>query len=154
MTEIDVDLRRVPAQRVATLTRRAPGFGSQQIGPVVGPMFPEAAALLGDVPTGPAVALYRSEEGGDGVVVTAGFEIGDDVGPVPGLELHVLPELERAAVAEHRGAMDVIDRSWEALAAAVRARGETLAGPAREVYLTPPDRPQEEWVTRLIQPLA
>ncbi|WP_158590005.1 GyrI-like domain-containing protein [Amnibacterium setariae] len=150
MPDIDLEIRRVPAQRVATLTRHAPGFGSQQIGPVVGPMFPEAAALLGDVPTGPAVALYRSEETGDGVVVTAGFEVGDDVGPVPGLELHVLPELERAAVAEHHGAMDVIDRSWEALAAALRA----LAGPAREVYLTPPDRPQEEWVTRLIQPVA
>ena len=155
---IDVVFQAVPAARVATLTRRADGFGSEHIGPVVGPMFPEVAALLAaaDVPSGPAVALYSADEAGDGtsVLVTAGFEVGAAVESVQGLDVHVLPAVERAAVATHRGAMTTIDRSWMALADRVREEGMVPSDAAREIYLTPGDRPQEEWVTELVQAVA
>ncbi|MCU1474098.1 MerR family transcriptional regulator [Amnibacterium sp.] len=152
-----VEFRSAPAQRVATLTRTAAGFGSSNIGPVVGPMFPEVQARLdaAGVAFGPAVAVYSADESGDGsgVLVTAGFEIGDAAPPVAGLDVHVLPAVE-AAITTHHGSMDTIDESWMALVDQVKARGAVLSDACREIYLTPGDRPQEEWVTRLVQPVA
>jgi effector-binding domain-containing protein len=149
----------VPAQRVATLTRTAAGFGFEHIGPVVGPMFPDAAARLDSAGVrryGPAVAVYTADESGDGsgVLVTAGFVVEDDVAEVPGLDVHVLPAVPEAAVATHHGAVDRIGDSWEALAEAVQARGARFSDACREVYLTPGDRPQSEWVTELVQPIT
>jgi DNA-binding transcriptional MerR regulator len=159
MSTVPVQYRRIPAQRVATLTRRAPAFGPEAIGPVVGPMFPEAEALLrraGADVHGPAIAVYSADESGDGsgAIVTAGFVVDDDVIEVPGLEVHVLPEVPQAAVATHHGSVDGIADSWMALADAVRAHGAVLSDTARELYLTPGDRPQSEWVTELVQPVA
>ena len=158
MTEaaIDVVFQAVPSARVAGMTRRAAGFGSAQIGPVVSPMFAEVAALLAaaGVETGPAIATYASDDSGDGVVVTAGFEVEAVVDAVQGLEVQVLPAAGLAAVATHRGVVATIDRSWSALADRVREEGAVLDGPAREIYLTPGNRPQEEWVTELVQPVA
>jgi effector-binding domain-containing protein len=88
------------------------------------------------------------------VLVTAGFEIPDDAPAVPGLDVHVLPAVEQAAVATHHGSMDTIDRFWMALVDQVKARGAVLSDACREIYLTPGDRPQTEWVTRLVQPIA
>lgn len=157
MTEpaIDVQFQDVPSARVAGMTGRAAGFGSAQIGPVVAPMFSEVAALLAaaDVETGPAIATYAADDSGDGVIVTAGFEVEPAVESVQGLEIHLLPPAH-AAVATHRGAVATIDRSWSALADRVREAGAEIAGPAREIYLTPGERPQEEWVTELVQPVA
>lgn len=154
----DIEFRAVPAQRVATITRTAAGYGSSSIGPVVGPIFPEVDALLtaAGVVSGPAVAVYGSDESGDGtgVLITAGFEVGDDVAAVPGLDVHVLPALAEAAIATHHGSMETIDRSWHALMDATRGRGAVLSDAAREVYLTPGDRPQSVWVTRLVQPVS
>jgi DNA-binding transcriptional MerR regulator len=59
-----------------------------------------------------------------------------------------------AAVTTHRGSVDGIAASWLALADAVRATGAVLSDACREVYLTPGDRPQSEWVTELVQPIA
>lgn len=156
-TETPVELVSVPAQRVAVLTRRAAGYGSANIGPVVGPMFPEAVPHLeaAGVASGPAVAVYSADESGDGsgVLVTAGFEIGDDVLDVPGLEVQVLPALERAAVTTHHGSMETIDETWMGLVDGVKAQGAVPSDACREIYLTPGDRPQSEWVTRLVQPV-
>lgn len=157
-TENPVEFLAVPAQHVATLTRRAAGYGSANIGPVVGPMFPEVQARLdaAGIPVGPAVAVYDADESGDGsaVLVTAGFEIPDDAPLVPGLDVHVLPAVEEAAVATHHGSMATIDQSWMALVDQVKARGAVLSDACREIYLTPGNRPQAEWVTRLVQPIA
>lgn len=151
---LEVVFQAVPAARVASLTGRAAGFGSQQIGPVVAPLFSEAAALLAaaGVEYGPAIATYAAD--GDGVLVTAGFEVEPAVASVQGLEVHVLPAAQLAAVATHRGVVATIDRSWAALAERVREEGATLDGAAREIYLTPDGHPQEDWVTELVQPVA
>ena len=154
----DVVFQAVPARRVATIIRSAAGYGSRNIGPVVGPMFPEVEALLAarGVAPGAAVAVYDSDESGDGstVLVTAGFEVGPDVVAVPGLHMHDLPALEWAAIAVHHGPVDTIDRTWHALMEAVRAGGFVFSDAPREIYLTPGDRPQSEWVTQLVQPVT
>ena len=148
-----VEFQAIPAQRAVTLTRAAAGFGSELIGPVVGPMFPEVLALLdaAGVPSGPAIAVYTGD--GSGVLVTAGFLVEDDVAEVPGAEVQLIQAVPRAAVLLHHGPTVGLDVAWTTLMAEIRASGSRPSGAGREVYLTPPDRPQEEWVTRLVQPV-
>ncbi|MFE6308400.1 MerR family transcriptional regulator [Nocardiopsis sp. NPDC057823] len=153
---ITAELRRVEPQRIATLTRTAPGHGPENVGPVVGPMFPEAAdalAAAGVGDHGPGVAFYGYDESaGDGITVTAGFVLPSRVEGVSGLEVSELPGGE-AAVTTHRGEVAGIGETWAALVDWVREQGLELAGVCREVYWTPGDRPQEEWVTDLVQPV-
>ena len=161
MTEtsnISVDVRNVESQKVATLTRRAPGWGPENIGPVVGPMYPETEGMLtaaGITAYGPAIAVYEADESGDGasVRVIAGFVVPEDTADVPGLEVHELPGVEQAAVTVHRGEVSGIGDSWMALTDWIGQNGYELAGVCREVYWTPGDRPQSEWVTDLVQPV-
>lgn len=155
---ITADVRSIDAQRVATLTRPAPGFGPTNISPVVGPMFPESADLIraaGIVDFGPAVALYEADESGDGTgaIVTAGFVVPDGTRSIEGLEVHTLPGIAQAAVTVHRGEVSGIGESWDALVGWASENGFELAGVCREVYWTPGDRPQSEWVTDLVQPV-
>ena len=150
----EVGFEAVPAHRAAVLTRSAPGFGSELIGPVVGPMFPEVLALLtaAGVDSGPAIAVYAAH--GPEVLVTAGFLVSDDVAGVAGVEIQVIEAAPRAAVLTHHGPVDGLDVAWTTLMAAIRAAGTEPIGSAREVYLTPPDVPEAQWVTRLVQPVA
>jgi effector-binding domain-containing protein len=50
--------------------------------------------------------------------------------------------------------MTGIDESWSALMAWSEENGWDLAGVCREIYWTPGDRPQSEWVTDLVQPVS
>jgi DNA-binding transcriptional MerR regulator len=157
-SNIGVDVRNVESQTVATLTRSAPGWGPENIGPVVGPMYPEAEGMLdaaGITGYGPAIALYEADESGEGtgVRVIAGFVVPEGTGEVPGLELHELAGVEQAAVTVHRGEVTGIGDSWMALTDWIAQNGYELAGVCREVYWTPGDRPQSEWVTDLVQPV-
>ncbi|NNC10810.1 MerR family transcriptional regulator [Planctomonas sp. JC2975] len=155
---ITADIRSIEPQLVATLTRKAPGFGPVNISPVVGPMFPESAGLLaaaGVDDFGPAIALYEADESGDGTgaIVTAGFVVPSDTAPVDGLDVHTLSGIAQAAVTVHRGEVALIGESWDALITWARDNGYELDGVCREVYWTPGDRPQSEWVTDLVQPV-
>lgn len=157
-TTITAEVRTIDSQRVATLTRKAPGFGSQNIGPVVGPMFPEIEQILvraGLQDFGPAIAMYEADEGGDGtgVLVTAGFVVPTATGEITGLDVNTLPGIAQAAVSVHRGEVEGINASWDALVGWIGEHGYELAGVCREVYWTPGDRPQSEWVTDLVQPV-
>jgi len=155
---ITAEVRSIEAQRVATLTRKAPGFGPANVSPVIGPMFPESADLIqaaGIQKFGPAVALYEADESGDGTgaLVTAGFVVPDNTASIDGLDVGTLPGIAQAAVTVHRGEVAGIGESWNALIEWAREHGYELDGICREVYWTPGDRPQSEWVTDLIQPV-
>jgi DNA-binding transcriptional MerR regulator/effector-binding domain-containing protein len=157
-TIISPEVRAIDPLTVAVRSARAPGWGPA-IGPVVGPLFGEvfgtlSAAGLGDA--GPAVGVYQADESGDesGVLVTAGFVVPEGTAAIEGLEVRTLPALAQAAVAVHRGDMEHIHETWEALVAWIRAHGFELSGACREVYWTPGDRPQSEWVTDLVQPVT
>jgi DNA-binding transcriptional MerR regulator len=158
-TTVTADVRRIDPQRVATITRPAAGFGNANIGPVIGPMFPEAADALvaaGVSDFGPAIAIYEADESGngDGVLVTAGFVVPAGTGDLEGLTVRELPGIPEAAVTVHRGEVTGIDGSWSALMAWSEENGWALDGVCREIYWTPGDRPQAEWVTDLVQPVT
>ena len=155
---ITAEVRSIGAQRVATLTRKAPGFGPANVSPVIGPMFPESADLIqsaGIQEFGPAIALYEADESGDGTgaLVTAGFVVPEDTESIDGLDVVTLPGIAQAAVTVHRGEVSGIGESWNALMEWARDHGYELDGICREVYWTPDDRPQSEWVTDLVQPV-
>lgn len=150
---IDVEVRPFAPQRVAYLDGIAGGWGNRHIGPVVGPLFGQldrALAAAGVTDAGPGVAIYESLDTGDAtaVRVTAALVVDETIGPADGYRLKTLPGIDSAAVAVHRGAVDTIDQSWHALMDWVPGNGYEMTGICREVYLTPGDRPQADWVTQ------
>ncbi|MFD8635820.1 GyrI-like domain-containing protein, partial [Streptomyces sp. NPDC059656] len=64
-----------------------------------------------------------------------------------------LPGVERAATVVHRGSMDGVLPTAQALARWIDAHGHRSAGYARELTLACPED-KEQWVTELQEPLA
>jgi effector-binding domain-containing protein len=153
-----VEVRELEPQLVAYVTDHAEGFGSQNVGPVVGPLFDRLATALvraGIGELGPAIAVYTADEPSDGggVQVLAAFEVGASVSPTSEFETMTLPGIDQAAVVVHYGSMDEIERSWMALEEWIRSSDFEPSGVCREIYLTPASEPQENWVTELVQPI-
>ena len=159
MSTITTELKSLPAQRVAQASAVVPGFGPENISPVIGPLFER---LLGDLtaagvrPAGPPVASYEAIESGDGsgARVVAGFVVGDEAHSGPGFAVEELPPVKLAVATVHLGVMATIGDTWQALNTWVVDNGYELAGVAREVYLVSAPQPQEDWVTELQQPVA
>lgn len=79
----DVQIKRVPAVRVAELTGSAASFEPESIGPVIQPLYDELCGRLdraGLTPTGPAIAYYEDSPDGDGVLVHAAMPVDADTG--------------------------------------------------------------------------
>ncbi|SDR91971.1 MerR family transcriptional regulator [Microlunatus soli] len=153
----------VPPVTVGYLTAPAAGWGSVNISPVIGPLFAELAGRLSDAGRtgfGPAIASYRAtEREQDGIVVTAAYilDSGEPAaaeGPDPGYKLAVFPALDRVATVTHHGSVATIDQTWHGLLGWVEAHDLHPSGVCREVYHSPPDVPQDGWVTDLQQPVA
>ncbi|MEU6486254.1 MerR family transcriptional regulator [Streptomyces sp. NPDC046887] len=156
MSTQDVVVKKVPAVRLAELTAVAAGFGPDQIGPVIGPLYEKLCERLdaaGVREYGPGVAYYEDAPAGDGsIVVHAGMTVPEGVA-VPGVELTVLPGLDEAATVVHRGAMDALLPTVQTLATWVDANGYRSAGYARELYLEVPED-RTRWVTELQEPVT
>ncbi|MGH3171607.1 MAG: GyrI-like domain-containing protein [Trebonia sp.] len=101
----DVQVKEIPAARVAELTALAPDYEPESIGPVAGPMFRDLAGI------------------------------------------------ERAATIVHRGPMDAVMPTGQALARWIDENGYRPLGLLREVYLETAGG-QDNWVTELQAPVA
>ncbi|MFJ6795205.1 MerR family transcriptional regulator [Streptomyces sp. NPDC091268] len=160
----DIVVKSLPPVRLAELTGIAGSYEPQDIGPVIGPLYEELCRRIeaaGVTPTGPGIAYYEDAAGGFGgepgsVVVHAGLPVASAVraealgGAVRIVEL---PGVERAATVVHRGSMDSVLGTAQALARWIDGNGERSAGYARESTLAcPPDR--DQWVTELQEPLS
>ncbi|MCM2577322.1 MerR family transcriptional regulator [Streptomyces meridianus] len=162
----DVVVKRLPAVRLAELRGTAAGFEPEDIGPVIGPLYEELCRRLADAgvtPVGPGIAFYEEVRGGGAspggavtgsgaVIVHAGLPVaverqeGQDFGIVD------LPEVESAATIVHRGSMEEVMPSVQALARWIDENGYRSAGPARELYLECEGHP-DQWVTELQEPV-
>ncbi|MCP3818429.1 MerR family transcriptional regulator [Streptomyces sp. A3M-1-3] len=157
MPSDDVVVKRIPAVRVAELTGTATTDGAEGIGPVIGPLYEELCrrlAAAGVAPAGPGIAYYEvSPDGKDTVIVHAGMTIAME--PRGGLDFAIvdLPEIKSAATFVHRGSMDKVMPSVQALARWIDANGYRSTGYARELYLECPDDP-DQWVTELQEPIT
>ncbi|MET8283029.1 MerR family transcriptional regulator [Micromonospora sp. NPDC005174] len=153
MTSQDVVLKQIAPVRVAELTAVAPSYESQDIGPVIQPLYPELFRRLdaaGVTPSGPAIAWYEPADGaGEAVVVHAGVNVGGGVAAIPDVTVRDLPAVGTAATIVHHGSMDDADRSIQALARWIEEHGYRTDGFAREVYLEYFQDSPEQGVTEL-----
>ncbi|MFZ3495535.1 MerR family transcriptional regulator [Streptomyces sp. 5.8] len=162
MSSIDIVVKSLPPVRLAELSGIAASYEGQDISPVIGPLYDELLSRVeaaGVTLTAPGVAYY--EDAGDasrpgavlvhaGVAVAANVRAEDLGGDV---RIVVLPAVERAATVVHRGSMDSVLPTAQALAQWIDANGERSAGYAREVSLACPED-RNQWVTELQEPLG
>jgi DNA-binding transcriptional MerR regulator len=160
MPSDDIQLKRIPAVRVAELTGRAAGFDPAYISPVIGPLYQELISRLeraGVKPVGYGIAYY--EDGpGDDVLIHAALPVNAEatgLQALPGTAVAIvdLPEIPTAATIVHHGSMDDVMPTIQALARWIDANGYRSAGYSRELYIeTGPDR--NSWVTELQEPVG
>ncbi|AMB57714.1 MerR family transcriptional regulator [Microterricola viridarii] len=157
-----VELRALPAVRVALATAVAPGFGPENISPVIGPLFDRLRTALtaaGSPPRGEAFASYEAIEDapdGESVRASAAFAVDGDVADADadGFSVQQLPAVELAATLVHYGEMARIGDTWQALDEWIDANGYELAGVCRERYVVAQPEPEQNWVTELQQPVV
>ncbi|SCL41354.1 DNA-binding transcriptional regulator, MerR family [Micromonospora pallida] len=152
----DIVIKNVPAVRVAELTATAASFDPEDIGPVIGPLYDELFRRLdaaGITPTGPGIAYYQDEPQATGrIIVHAAVQV---AAPCQDGDVRVLdlPPIEQAATIVHRGAMDAVVPTVQALARWIDGNGYQSNGYPREVNLEcPADR--DDWVTELQAPVS
>jgi effector-binding domain-containing protein len=155
----DVQIKRIPAMRVAELTATAAGFDPDSIGPVIQPLYDQLMCGLGRaglVPVGPAIAYYQDAPGREGaVVVHASVPVNAKPRDDYGFAIVDLPEVAQAATIVHRGPMDTVLSTIQTLARWMDTNGCRSTGYNRELYLHygHGDDP-EAWVTELQELLA
>ncbi len=158
MSTITTDLKSLPAQRVALTSTIAPGFGPENISPVIGPLFGQLANDLtaaGIQPEPHSLAMYEAIESGDGegARVYAAFPVDAATAVGEGFSIAEIPGVDLAATTVHYGSMATIGESWEALHSWIEENGYELAGICRELYIVSEPEAQENWVTELQQPV-
>jgi DNA-binding transcriptional MerR regulator len=152
----DIQVKRIPAVRVAELAAAAASLEPASITPVIQPLYRELGERLGRAgltPAGPAIAYYQDAPGGDGVIVHATLPVDADPGGGHGLEITDLPEIAQAATIVHRGSMDNVMATIQTLARWIDDNGYRSSGYPRELYLECPDD-QDKWVTELQEPIT
>ena len=152
----DIQVKRIPAVRVAQLTATAASLEPAFITPVIQPLYAELGGRLGRAglaPVGPAIAYYQDAPNGDGVLVHATLPVNADPGGGHDFQIADLPEIEHAATIVHRGSMDNVMATIQTLARWIDANGYRSTGYPRELYLECPDD-QDQWVTELQEPIT
>ncbi|MBB4916227.1 MerR family transcriptional regulator [Streptosporangium saharense] len=146
----EVVVKRVPPVRVAEVSAVAASYDSEEIGPVIQPLYEELFQRLGRAgvaPSGYGISCYEPAEDGS-VVVHAGVEVAAQPSPEHDFAIVDLPEVEKAATIIHRGPMEQVDATYQILAHWVEEHGYRSLGLAREVSLECPDD-HEGWVTEI-----
>ncbi|HEY1005239.1 MAG TPA: GyrI-like domain-containing protein [Streptosporangiaceae bacterium] len=151
----DIQIKRIPAVRVAELTATAARLEPASINPVIQPLYRELGERLGQAgltPVGPATSYYEDVPDGDGVIVHAALPVDADPGSADGFEITDLPEITQAATIMHRGPMDNVMATIQTLARWIDENGYRSSGHVRELTLECPDDP-DKWVTELQEPI-
>lgn len=163
MPTFTATLKALPELHLAQASAVAPGFGPENIGPVIGPLFERLRGSLAaaGIPLGAnPVATYEALEQGDqdgaranaAYPIKSGQALPDESGA--GFTIVDLPAVDLAASAVHHGSPSTIGDTWETLHAWIDGNGYQLAGVCREVYIISVPEPEENWVTELQQPVV
>jgi len=153
----DIVIKQTQPIRIAEATTG--GLTHADIGPAFVRLLPEVLGHLEAVGAkhGISAAYYEDENGTaeeGSIVLHAGFEIADqDVADSDSVKVVDLPVVEVAS-AVHRGSMDGINASWEALVKWIEDSGYRLAGDCRELYHEWHEEDPARHVTELQQPIA
>jgi DNA-binding transcriptional MerR regulator len=152
----DIQIKSIPAVRVAQLTATAASLEPASITPVIQPLYAELGSRLaraGLAASGPAIAYYEDVPDGDGVLVHATLPVSADPGRGHDIQIADLPAIGQAATIVHRGSMDNVVATIQALARWIDAHGYRSLGYPRELYLDCPED-QDQWVTELQEPIT
>jgi len=152
----DIQVKQIPAVRVAELSGAAHGFEPQSIGPVIGPLYNELMHQLreaGAGVVGPAIAYYEEAPDG-GVIVHASAPVNLDARGDHPFDVVDLPAIAQAATIVHRGSMETVMTTLQTLARWIDASGHTSTGYNRELYLEYAAGDPDAWVTKLQEPVA
>lgn len=151
----DVVVKRTQALRVAEVIGTASGFGSENLAPVFGELYPRVLAHLQRVGARPGLCIAWYEAAEDGtVIVHAGFGVETQrVADGDGVQVRDLPVVEVASTV-YRGSMDEVGSTYEALMRWIDDSGYRLVGASRELYHAwcPTDHSQS--VTEIQLPIA
>lgn len=152
----DVVVKQAESIRVAQAWATAPGYGSDNLGPLFARLCPtvmEQVTGSGAQP-GPCVAYYEEPQDDGSVVLHAGFDIGDqEVRSSQDVEVVQLPAVQVASVI-HKGSFDGIEPAFENLIRWIEDSGYRVAGPSRELYHELHDEDPTLHVTELQVPVA
>ena len=152
----DIQVKRIPAVRVAQLTATAASLEPASISPVIQPLYEELGRRLGQtglVPAGPAIAYYEDAPDGGGVLVHATLPVNADPAGGHDFEIIDLPGISQAATIIHRGSMDNVMATIQTLARWIENSSHRTTGYPREVYLECPEE-RDTWVTELQEPIT
>jgi effector-binding domain-containing protein len=127
------------------------------IGGALGTAFGEvyghlgAAQVTGD---GPPFVIYHEMPSGDAPFdIEVCAEVTQAIDPPPGWQMQELPAGTFATLV-HVGPYDTISSAYGAMVAWIGDHGLAVAGPPREVYLSPPDTPPDQIRTIVEFPVA
>ena len=152
----DIQVKQIPAVRVAELTATAASLEPASITPVIQPLYAELGSRLGQAgitPAGPAIAYYEDGPDGDSVVVHATLPVNAEPGDGHNFAIVDLPAIQQAATVVHRGSMDNVMATIQVLAGWIEDNGYRAGGYPREFYLECPED-TARWVTELQEPIA
>jgi DNA-binding transcriptional MerR regulator len=152
----EVQIKRIPGVQVAELTGTAASFEPESIAPVIVPLYDELRGRLeraGLTPAGPDLAYYEDSPDGNEILIHATIPV--KVGPGEEYDFAIvdLPEIKQAATILHRGSMDSVMPTIQALARWIEANGYRSVGYNRELYIEIPQS-RDAWVTELQEPIA
>ncbi|WKX71342.1 MerR family transcriptional regulator [Streptomyces sp. XD-27] len=152
----DIVIKSLPPVRLAELTGIAKSYEPQDVGPVIEPLYDELCRRLkaaGVEPTGPGIARYEDAPVDGAIIVHAGLPVSAKAREIEGVQIVELPGVERAATIVHRGSMDDVLPTSQALAHWIDANGYRSTGYARELTLAFSED-HDQWVTELQEPVA
>lgn len=150
------EVRIAPREATLVMSKRMP-VRISEIGAAVGASFGEAYAHIAvhEVPeAGPPFIIYHGmPHGDDPFDIEICAPISRALDPHEGWRLTELPAGQFATLV-HVGPYDTIGLAYDALGRWLDAHGFVMAGPPREVYLSPPDTAPAETRTIIEYPVS
>jgi effector-binding domain-containing protein len=145
-----------PGRTGGGLTAIAASFEPEEIGPVIGPLYEELFRRLdaaGISPSGPGVARYEDAPEGEGRIrVHAGVQVSAPLRE-GALRILDLPPLDQAATIVHRGPMEAVLPTAQALDRWIDGNEYRSTGYPREINLECPED-RDHWATELQVPIT
>jgi DNA-binding transcriptional MerR regulator len=150
-TELELEVKEVPARRVALIRNRVP---QDEMTKVVPRDIDKVAHAIGMRHTGPPFCRCGMPD--DGYFTTEiGWPVADDVDPESPVEVTTYPAT-RAVVAKHVGPYEELGRSYRLMAEAMEKRGLVSAGDPVEWYESDPQQVPDpkDYVTMIEWPIG
>ncbi len=152
MSEYEIVLKSVPAQRVASIREVLPTFSA------IGRLFDELRAYEkkhGIAVTAGTAIWHDTEFRERDVDGEAAFTTADPLPPDERITERTLPAIETAACVVHHGPFDSISQAYSAVHSWIEHNGYRIAGPGREVYHhAGNDQHDASYVTEVQFPIA